>query len=99
MVVLGLLRILSISVTWRSAYIFFTFFMAFLNAITRYITIGKGALDFVIWGYTPKTNSIGIRLFSLIELLITLKAICSTIFLSIPSILKVIIWYICHKGL
>jgi len=41
----------------------------------------------------------GIRPSGLIELLITLKAIYSTISLLIPSILEVIIWYIHYKGL
>ena len=65
--------------------------MAFLNAIARYITVGKGASDSVIQGYTLNTNSIGIRLSGPVESLIALKAIYSTIFLSIPSILEVII--------
>ena len=73
--------------------------MAFLNAITRYITVGEGVLDFIIQGYTPNTNNIGIRLSSPIELLITLKAIYSTISLSIPSILEVIMWHIYYKKL
>jgi len=46
--VLGPLYILSVSATWRSACIFFTSSIAFLNAIARYITIGKGALESVI---------------------------------------------------
>ena len=91
MVVLGLLYILSASATWRSTYIFFTSSIAFLNAIARYITIGKGALDSIIWGYAPNTNSVGIRPSSPIESLITLKAIYSAISLLIPSILEVII--------
>jgi len=65
--------------------------MAFLNAIARYITIGKGALDSVIWGYTLNTNSVGIRPSGPTELLIALKAIYSAISLSIPGILEVII--------
>ena len=73
--------------------------MAFLNAITCYVIVGEGVLDFVIWGYTLNTNSVGIRLSGPVESLIALKAICSTISLSIPSILEVIIWYICYKGL
>jgi uncharacterized membrane protein YuzA (DUF378 family) len=72
--------------------------MAFLNVIIRYITISEGVLDFVIQGYTPNTNSVGIRPFSLVELLIALKAICSTISLSIPGISEVIMWYIYYKG-
>jgi len=72
--------------------------MAFLNAIARYITIGEGASDSIIWGYAPNTNSVGIRPSSPAESLIALKAICSAISLSIPSILEVIIWYICRKG-
>ena len=95
---LGLLYILSVSITWRSAYIFFTSSMAFLNAIIRYITISEGILNSIIRGYTPKTNSVGIRLSSPAESLIALKAICSTISLSIPGILEVIIWYMRHKG-
>ena len=88
---LGLLRILSTSATWRSAYIFFTSSMAFLNAITCYIIIGKGASDSVIQEYTLNINSVGIRPSGPIELLIALKAICSTISLLIPGILEVII--------
>jgi hypothetical protein len=65
--------------------------MAFLNAVARYITIGEGALDSVIWGYTLNTNSVGIRPSSPIESLIALKAIYSAISLLIPSILEVII--------
>ena len=72
--------------------------MAFLNAITRYIIIGKGMLDFIIQGYALNTNSIGIRPSGPIELLIALKAICSAISLSIPGILEVIIWYMRYKG-
>ena len=72
--------------------------MAFLNAITRYVTVGEGVLDSVIWGYALNTNSVGIRPFSLVKLLIALKAICNTISLSIPSILEVIMWYMRHKG-
>ena len=71
--------------------------MAFLNAIAHYITVGEGALDFIIQGYALNTNSMGIRLFGLMELLIALKAIYSAIFLSIPSISEVIIWYMCCK--
>jgi hypothetical protein len=48
-------------------------------------------LDFIIQGYTLNTNSVGIRLFSPAESLITLKAIYSAISLSILSILEVII--------
>ena len=81
---------LNISVIWCSVYIFFTSFIAFLNAIARYITVGEGVLDFVIWGYAPNTNSVGIRLSSPVELLIALKAICSIISLLIPGILEVI---------
>ena len=88
---LGLLRMLSASITWRSAYIFFTSSIAFLNAIARYITIGKGISDSIIWGYALNTNSVGIRPSSSIESLIALKAIYSAISLLIPSILKVII--------
>jgi len=65
--------------------------MAFLNAIARYITIGKGALESVIWGYALNTNSVGIRPSGPAELLIALKAIYSAMFLLIPSILEVII--------
>ena len=72
--------------------------MAFLNVIAHYITIGEGASDFVIQGYVLNTNSVGIRLSSPVESLIALKAIYSAIFLLIPGILKVIIWYICYKG-
>jgi len=89
---------LSVSTTWRSAYIFFTSSIAFLNAIARYITVGKGALESVIQGYTLNTNSVGIRPSGPAELLITLKAIYSAMSLSIPSILEVIIWYIRRKG-
>jgi len=96
--VLGPLRILSASATWRSVYIFFTFSIAFLNAIARYITVGKGASDSVIQGYAPNTNSVGIRPSSPTESLIALKAIYSAIFLLIPSILEVIMWYIHYKG-
>ena len=88
---LGLLRMLSASVTWRSAYIFFTTSIAFLNAIARYITVGKGASDSIIWGYALNTNSVGIRLSGPAESLIALKAIYSAISLLIPSILEVII--------
>ena len=77
--------------TWRSAYFFFTSSIAFLNAIARYITINKGTSDSVIQGYTPNTNSIGIRPSGPAESLITLKAIYSAMSLSIPSISKVII--------
>jgi hypothetical protein len=89
--VLGPLYILSASTTWRSAYIFFTSSIAFLNAIARYITIGKGTSDSIIWGYALNTNSIGIRPLGPTELLITLKVIYSTISLLIPGILEVII--------
>jgi hypothetical protein len=89
--VLGPLRILSASATWRSACIFFTSSIAFLNAVARYITIGEGALDSVIRGYALNTNSVGIRPSGPVESLIALKAICSTISLSIPGILEVII--------
>ena len=75
------------------------FLIAFLNAVTCYITIGEGALDFIIQGYTLNINSIGIRLSGPTELLITLKAIYSIISLLIPSILEVIIWYMYYKGL
>ena len=77
--------------TWYSTYIFFTSSIAFLNAITCYITISKGILDSVIQEYTLNTNSISIRPSSPVKLLITLKAICSIISLSIPNILEVII--------
>jgi len=40
----------------------------------------------------------GIRPSGPTELLIALKAICSAIFLLIPSILEVIMWYIRYKG-
>jgi hypothetical protein len=73
--VLGPLRILSASATWRSACIFFTSSMAFLNAVARYITIGEGTSDSVIWGYALNTNSVGIRPSSPTESLITLNAI------------------------
>ena len=73
--------------------------MAFLNAIARYITIGEGTLESIIWGYALNTNSIGIRLSGSAELLITLKAIYSAISLLISSILEVIMWYIYRKGL
>ena len=89
---------LSVSMTWCSACIFFTSFMAFLNIITRYVTVGKGALDFIIWGYALNTNSVGIRLSSPAELLITLKAICRAVSLLIPGILEVIMSYMCYKG-
>jgi hypothetical protein len=89
--VLGLLRILSASVTWRSAYIFFTSSIAFLNIIARYITVGEGISDSIIRGYALNTNSVGIRPSSPIESLIALKAICSAISLLIPGILEVII--------
>jgi len=89
---------LSASVTWRSAYIFFTSSIAFLNAVARYITVGKGMLDSVIWGYALNTNSVGIRPSGPAELLIALKAIYSAIFLLILGILEVIIWYIRCKG-
>jgi len=82
---------LSTSTTWRSACIFFTSSMAFLNAIARYVTIGKGASESIIWGYALNTNSVGIRLSGPIELLIALKAIYSAMSLLIPSILEVII--------
>jgi len=72
--------------------------MAFLNAIARYVTVGKGASKSVIWGYALNTNSVGIRPSGPVELLITLKAIRSAMFLSIPGILEVIIWYIYCKG-
>jgi len=49
--------------------------------------------------YIPNTNSIGIRPSGPTESLITLKAIYSAISLLIPSILKVIMWYIHYKGL
>ena len=88
---LGLLRMLSASVTWRSAYIFFTSSIAFLNVIIRYITIGKGTSDSIIWGYALNTNSVGIRLSSPAESLIALKAIYSAISILIPGILEVII--------
>jgi len=65
--------------------------MAFLNAIIRYITVGKNALDSVIKGYALNTNSVGIRPSSPTESLIALKAIYSAISLLIPSILEVII--------
>jgi len=96
--VLGPLYILSAFATWRSAYIFFTSSMAFLNAIARYITVGEGASESVIWGYALNTNSVGIRPSGPAELLITLKAIYSAISLLIPGILEVIIWYIRYKG-
>jgi hypothetical protein len=89
---------LSASVTWRSAYIFFTSSIAFLNVIIRYITIGKGMLDSIIRGYALNTNSVGIRLFSPIEWLITLKAIYSAISLLISGISEVIMWYMRCKG-
>jgi hypothetical protein len=89
--VLGLLRILSASTTWRSACIFFTSSMAFLNAVARCVTIGEGASDSVIWGYALNTNSVGIRPSGPIESLIALKAICSAMSLLIPSISEVII--------
>ena len=73
--------------------------MAFLNAITYYITVGKGTSDSVIWGYALNTNSVDIRPSSSMELLITLKAICSAISLLISGILEVIMWYIRYKGL
>ena len=88
---LRLLRILSVFVTWCSAYIFFTSSIAFLNAIVRYIIVGKGVLISVIWGYALNTNSVGIRLSGPMESLIALKAICSAISLLILSILEVII--------
>jgi len=72
--------------------------MAFLNAISRYVTIGEGASDSIIWGYALNTNSVGIRPFSPAKSLIALKAIYSAISLLIPGILEVIIWYIHHKG-
>ena len=72
--------------------------MAFLNTIARYITVGKGTSDFVIWGYALNINSVGIRPSSSTELLIALKAIYSAISLLIPGILKVIMWYIRCKG-
>ena len=72
MVVLGPLYILSASATWHSTYIFFTSSIAFLSAIARYITVGKGVLDSIIWGYTLNTNSMGIRPSSLVESLIAL---------------------------
>ena len=72
--------------------------MAFLNVIARYLTISKSTLDSVIWGYTLSTNSVGIRPSNSVELLIALKAIYSTISLSIPGILEVIIWYMHYKG-
>jgi len=73
--------------------------MAFLNAIARCVTVGKGISEFVIRGYAPNTNSIGIRPSGPAESLIALKAIYSTMFLSIPGILEVIIWYTRRKGL
>ena len=73
--------------------------MAFLNAITCYITINENTSDFIIRGYAPNTNNINIRLSSSIELLITLKAIYSTISILIPNSLKVVIWYIYCKKL
>jgi len=82
---------LSASATYRSAYIFFTSSIAFLNAIIYYITIGKSTSDSIIRGYALNTNSVGIRPSSPIELLIALKVIYSAIFLLIPSILEVII--------
>ena len=72
--------------------------MAFLNAIARCVTVGEGALDFVIRGYALKTNSVGIRLSGPAELLIALKAIYSAMSLSIPGISEVIMWYMCCKG-
>jgi len=65
--------------------------MAFLNAIAHYITIGKSMSDSIIQGYSLNTNSMGIRPSGPAESLITLKAICSAISLSIPGILEVII--------
>ena len=69
-----------------------------MNAIARYITVGEGTLDFIIWGYAPNTNSVGIRPSGPVKLLIALKAICSVMSLSIPGILKVIMWYMYYKG-
>jgi len=72
--------------------------MAFLNAIARYITIGEGTLESIIWGYALNTNSIGIRPSGPAESLIALKAIYSAMSLLIPGILEVIMWYIHYKG-
>ena len=96
---LGLLRILSISVTWCFIYIFFTSSIAFLNVIACCVTVSKGILDSVIWGYALNTNSVGIRPSGPAESLIALKAIYSTISLLIPNILEVIMWYMRYKGL
>jgi len=73
--------------------------MAFLNAIACCVTVGKGVLDFVIQGYALNTNNVGIRPSGSAKLLIALKAICSTISLSIPGTLEVIMWYMHYKGL
>jgi len=89
---------LSASATWHSICIFFTSFMAFLNAIAHYITVGEGALDFIIQGYALNTNSISIRLSGSTESLIVLKTIYSAISLLIPGILEVIMWYMHYKG-
>ena len=50
MVVLGLLRILRVSTTWRLALSFLTSSIAFLKATACYITVGLGALDSTIYG-------------------------------------------------
>jgi len=49
-VILGLLRILRASTTWRSALSFLTSSIAFLRAAAYYITIGLGALDSTMRG-------------------------------------------------
>ena len=98
-VVLGPLCMLNISITQCSTCIFFTSFIAFLNVITRCVTIGEGTLNSAIQGYALNTNSMGIRLSSPVKLLIALKAICNTMSLLIPSILEVIMWYMYCKGL
>ena len=57
------------------------------------MTIGNGASDSTIQGYTLKTSKIGTRPLGLAELLIALKAICRPISLLISSISVIIIWY------
>ena len=71
--------------TYYFVYSLQIFAIAFFTTFTRYITVGEGVSNLVIYRYAPNTDKVGTKLFRPVVLLKALNAICKAISLLIPG--------------
>ena len=66
----NLFRILRALLTYLLIWILFNSFITFLMVTIRYLIKRFKGFNFIIFGYTPNTNNVKIKLFNLIILFI-----------------------------